>query len=317
MKKRTSHSLSFGSVIFTIAFLFLSLIGANGEEKKNTKVEKITIEGKDVSLRGSVKDKSGAPIGDVKIKNWYPFGSNAQEALTKSDGTYYFSKHHGYVFSAEKAPYPPSFVEMKNKYNDFYNNKAPLTIDFVLTDGCEFSGKVFTGMEKTPVSGAKVFAERWANDTDVGCNRYIIWTSEPCVSDEAGRYKIKGIPTGVVRIRVQHPNYAENVSADFEMKENEKKETDVGLYAGTKIIFTVQDKESGEPIENAYVNLWDYPQLKTDEKGICEIDHLPKKAYYIVIKAENYHSIDMADFKIEDESGIKEITIKLAREEKP
>ena len=80
------------------------------------------------------------------------------------------------------------------------------------------------------MSGAWVYIERWAEDTDVGLNRYIIWESERLNVDSDGRFSIENVPTGIVRVRAGAKGFHQYISRDFVVADRDERDIELLLY---------------------------------------------------------------------------------------
>lgn len=194
---------------------------------------------RDLSLSGIVTDKQGRPVEMVKISNYFPRSSRPQISYTDKDGKFYFKKHSGYVVTAHKEGFAPFFYEFKEEYRKEYHlpgdwrrgwdNRGPIRIEMTLYEGGTVAGKVISDGDNAVVPGAEVRIERYAKDTDVGQNRYTIWTSEPVKTDNDGRFILKRIPTGTVRIRVAARGFRGYTSDDFTINNGQVKTIDIHL----------------------------------------------------------------------------------------
>jgi hypothetical protein len=194
---------------------------------------------RDQSLSGIVTDRQGKPIEMVKISNYFPRGSNPQISYTDKDGKFYFKKHCGYVVTAQKEGFAPSFYEFKDKYYKEYrlsgdwrkgpDIRGPIKINMTLDEGGTITGKALSESDKAVVPDAKVQVERPASDTDVGQNHYIIWTSEPITADKDGRFILTQVPTGTVRVRVGARDFKEYTGDDFTIDDGQVKTINIRL----------------------------------------------------------------------------------------
>ena len=265
----------------------------------------------DLSLSGTVTDASGKPIDGVDISNFYPHGSNPQSTFTDSQGKFYFNRERGYVVIAKKNGFAPTFYEFKDELNKLRGK--PINIKIVLTEGGIVEGVISSMADNKPIANAKVWVERWAKDEDVGCNRYVIWKSEPVQSDEKGKYRIINVPSGASRICSKAESFAENKSTEFALNDKEEKNIPLQLYEGVKLILTIIDNETNKPIAGALVKIIEVAENSSDRDGKCVFNNMSKGSYFIMIAASGYHDIWERDYKIEDQKGTKEVLIKMVK----
>lgn len=201
------------------------------ELQKEKELEELS---RDLSLSGTVTDEYGKGLGDVKISNWFPHSSNPQITLTDNQGKFRFEKHYGYVISAQKEGFAPFFFEFKDEYNKKYSVRGhwrgPIKgIKIILTKGGTVEGRILSKDKNKPISDASVVVERWAKDTDVGVNRYIIWTSEAVKTDQRGHFRVDKVPAGIIRVRAGAARFREGISDDFKLEAKGSKVIEIYL----------------------------------------------------------------------------------------
>ena len=194
---------------------------------------------RDLSLSGIVTDQQGKAVKMAEISNHFPGGSRPQTSYTDKDGKFYFQRHSGYVVTARKKGFAPSFYEFKDKYfKEYYlewnwrrgrDIRGPIRIEVTLGEGGTVTGKVLSEGDNAVVPGAEVRVERLAKDTDVGQHPYAIWRSERVKTDNDGRFTLTQIPTGTVRIRIRARGFKGHTCDDFTLDNEQAKTIDIQL----------------------------------------------------------------------------------------
>ncbi|MBN1899876.1 carboxypeptidase regulatory-like domain-containing protein [Candidatus Sumerlaeota bacterium] len=287
--------------------------------KVNTALETAeVIQGKDRSLQGSVTDDQGNPIEGAKIINWFPFGSNPQETFTNARGEFRFDQERGYAVIAEKTGFAASFYEFKEKYHQYQREEKNIPpVEIIMTKGGAVSGIIRSQLDNNPIPNANVWIDRWAKDTDVGVNRYIIWKSQPVKTDAQGRFELKNAPEGTLRLHADAKDLAENVSPEFAVDFGSHKEISLDLYPGMELRILVLDKEKETPIEGANIWIYEKGAKISGQDGVCLFPNLSLGNYWLRCTAESYHEMTLKDIAIEEKQGVRELRLLLVPAKNP
>jgi len=290
----------------------ISLVKMTSEEIRAEKIEKEKQEKRDRSLSGVVKDSSGKSLDGVKISNFFPNGSMPQETFTDSKGEFRFDRERGYVVVAKREGFAPSFHEFKDKYYEIRRTgKDPLQVEITLTPGGMIDGTIRSEEDEKPIPHAEVWLDCWAKDSDVGNNRYIIWTGEPVKADAEGRFLIDHAPEGALRLHARAEGWAENISPEFSVATGESKIVNLALYQGMNLKVQVLDKDNLKPIQGAEVRIYQLGFKQSDKDGICVFQYMAIGSYNLQCRSQGYHELTGEEIKIDRKKGEKNLRILL------
>ena len=131
-------------------------------------------------------------------------------------------------------------------------------VEIKLGPPATIAGKVSSEKGLTPVSGARIalLKEREEEIFTFGFgfdDRDLL--GEPVLSDDTGAFRIYGLPVGKFRLKVAHPDFAEETKPVELAKEGETVRVEFILKKGRTISGTVRDGATSSPIAGAVVTI--------------------------------------------------------------
>ncbi|WP_255192792.1 MSCRAMM family protein [Natronobeatus ordinarius] len=250
--------------------------------------------GGNAEIDGKITDaETGGGIGGATVTAQN--GTGAYEATTSADGTYTIENvpgGHDYDVEIEADGYD-TVVESDESVGD----EATHTLDAELTGTATLSGTVTDETFGADLDGVEVEVS--------GEQEYVVET------DENGEYTATVAGTGEEYVVTVDPDGWGETSETIELGDGET-ETDVDfeLAGDAAIELTVEDAETGSPIDGATVivtngTLGESDSFETDDDGAAELAPLPGGfTYDFTIEADGYDDGELTDvFLTEDTSA--------------
>jgi protocatechuate 3,4-dioxygenase beta subunit len=129
-------------------------------------------------------------------------------------------------------------------------------VEIELGTEASISGQVISEKEKKPVAGARVALLDPESEGLFGISfgdQDLL--REPILSDEGGAFRIGDLPAGSFRLKVSHPDFADELKAVELKKEGDEAKVEITLKKGRVISGTVLDTSGSKPVAGARVSL--------------------------------------------------------------
>jgi EmrB/QacA subfamily drug resistance transporter len=217
-------------------------------------------------VAGIVHRADGTGLADAVVTLTDPAGHQEGRTVTGPDGTYRIPLQHGgtYLIVATSGAFPPyaSMVAVADR---------PVRHDVPLAGACAVRGTVRAG-DGAPVAEATLALIDARGD--------VAATGRP---DEAGRYRLEGVPEGRYTLTTTGPGFAP-VAASVELRTGATTDHDVALPQRARLTGTVVASSDGRGVPEALATLIDadgavVASTVTGPDGTFSFEDLPGGTY--------------------------------------
>jgi hypothetical protein len=247
-------------------------------------------------LSGLVVTSGGAPVAGAQVRvslceardmgSSLDRGHNAEEVLvatatTNANGEFALAHRRGVPLDLRVRAEGYAEQELVNRF-------AGEHVVIVLGRGSSIFGRVYDATDEAGVAGAKIAAGR------IGV-RFQGERKVQALTDEAGNYRIDGLPPGAYELSVvsreHHPRQLPEEMERVDLRGGESVRLDMALERGVTLRGRVTDALDRSPIEGAEVSdNWTYERrVTTDADGRYVLGGLQRGTMFAVyVRAEGY-----------------------------
>ncbi len=128
-------------------------------------------------------------------------------------------------------------------------------VDIRLRPAASIKGEILNEKTRQPVPGARISLLKPKEDDTFGFTTDTDLLKEPHLSDETGSFRIDNLHKGSFRLKVTHPDFADETEAVELKKEGEELTVKIAINKGRVVSGSVLDKNSSNPIAGANVSI--------------------------------------------------------------